>query len=293
MTVIQVGDVELNYELRRKDDEPVILLVAGLGSQMISWDVELCDLFVESGFAVLRYDNRDTGLSTSFDALGAASIDVAAGAPVDPSAAPYTLLDLADDGAGLLAALGIDAAHVVGISMGGMIAQQLAISHPEKVLSLCSIMSMTGSPETEPPSDEALHVLLAPPPSGRDQYIDNQVEVWRVIGSPGFAFDEERVRARGADAYDRSFRPEGVGRQLVAILASPDRTEALGQVTVPTLVIHGDGDPLVRPSGGVATAEAVPGAELVMIPGMGHDLPKEMWSTIVSDIVANAKKVSG
>jgi pimeloyl-ACP methyl ester carboxylesterase len=177
--------------------------------------------------------------------------------------------------------------------MGGMIAQQLAVSHPGRVLSLCSIMSMTGSPHSEPPSDAALHVLIAPPPDTRDEYVENQVEVWKVIGSPGFPFDEPRIRSRALAAYDRSFRPAGVGRQLLAILASPDRTEALGHLSMPALVIHGEEDPLVRLSGGIATAAAIPGSTLMRVPGMGHDLPTEVWGDVVVAIAQNAGVVTG
>ncbi|MGO9343784.1 MAG: alpha/beta fold hydrolase [Acidimicrobiales bacterium] len=292
MATLEVGDVELCYELQRRHDEPVILLISGLGGQLISWDDDFCDLLVKEGFGVLRFDNRDVGLSTSFDPAGAAELDLSSGISVDTASAPYDLVDMAGDAAGLLGAVGIDAAHVVGVSMGGMIAQQLAISHPEKVLSLCSIMSMTGAPDAEPPTAEALRVLIAPPPEKRDAYIDNQVEVWKVIGSPGFPFDEGRIRRRAAAGYDRSFRPAGVGRQLLGILASPDRTEALGGVKVPTLVIHGEEDPLVRLSGGVATAAAVPGSTLVRVPGMGHDLPPEVWRQVVAAIADNARAVT-
>lgn len=292
MATLEVGDVELCYDLRRSGDEPVIMLISGLGGQLISWDDGLCDLLVAQGFGVLRFDNRDIGLSTSFDSAGAANLDLSAGIAVDRDSAPYNLIDMAGDAAGLLGALGIGAAHVVGVSMGGMIAQQLAISHPERVLSLCSIMSMTGAPDSEPPSADALRVLIAPPPEARDEYVENQLEVWKVIGSPGFPFDEARIKSKSLAAYDRSFRPAGVGRQLLAILASPDRTAALGNLRVPTLVIHGEKDPLVRLSGGVATAAAVPGSTMMRVPGMGHDLPTEVWSDVVTAIADNARAVS-
>ncbi len=293
MATLEVGDVELCYDLKRVGDEPVILLISGLGGQLISWDADFCDLLISEGFGVLRFDNRDVGLSTSFDRAGAAKLDLSSGISVDAGSAAYDLVDMAGDAAGLLDALGIDGAHVVGVSMGGMIAQQLAISHPERVLSLCSIMSMTGAPDAEPPTAEALRVLIAAPPETRDRYIDDQVEVWKVIGSPGFPFDEGHVRSRAAAAYDRSFRPAGVGRQLLAILASPDRTGALGRVKVPTLVIHGEEDPLVRLSGGIATAAAVPGSTLLRVPGMGQELPTEIWKQVASAVAENARAVKG
>jgi pimeloyl-ACP methyl ester carboxylesterase len=292
MATLEVGDVELCYDLRRSGDEPVILLISGLGGQLISWDEPLCDLLVDQGFGVLRFDNRDTGLSTSFDSVGEAKLELSADMTVDRASAPYDLVDMAGDAAGLLGELGIAAAHVVGVSMGGMIAQQLAISYPERVLSLCSIMSMTGAPDSEPPSADALRVLIAPPPEGRDDYVENQVKVWKVIGSPGFSFDEARIRSRALAAYDRSFRPAGVGRQLMAVLASPDRTAALGNLRIPTLVIHGEEDPLVRPSGGTATAEAVPGSTIMRIPGMGHDIPQQIWRDVVTAIADNARAVT-
>jgi pimeloyl-ACP methyl ester carboxylesterase len=287
---VQVGDIELFYELRRTADEPVVLLIAGLGGQMISWDEGLCDAIGRSGFGVLRFDNRDTGLSSSIESPGSPA-ELLAEIFTNPAAvAPYNLADMAEDAAGLLEALGIAEAHVVGVSMGGMIAQALAIAHPELVASLCSIMSMTGARDSGMPTQEALDVLMAPPPEGRDAYIDSQVVVWKVIGSPGFPFDEDGIRDRAARAYDRSFRPDGVLRQFVAIIASPDRTEALGSVSAPTLVVHGTEDRLVTPSGGAATAAAVPGARLLEIPGMGHDLPVAVWPELVEAIAANTRR---
>jgi pimeloyl-ACP methyl ester carboxylesterase len=195
---------------------------------------------------------------------------------------------MAGDAAGLLAALGIDRAHVVGASMGGMIAQALAIAHPERVLSLCSIMSTTGDPAVGMPTPEALEVLLSPAPRDRDGYIERQLAISKVIGSPGYPHDEERIRKRAARAFDRSFRPDGVLRQVLAIISSPDRTEDLRHLRIPTLVIHGEQDPLVALSGGLATAEAIPGSRLIKMPGMGHDLPPELWSEVVTAITGNA-----
>jgi pimeloyl-ACP methyl ester carboxylesterase len=287
---IQVGEVELFYELDHEGVEPVLMLVAGLGGQLTSWDEGFCDDLRQAGFNLLRFDNRDTGLSSSFDSWGKASMDVPPdGLALSADKAPYTLLDMADDAAGLLGALRIAAVHVLGVSMGGMIAQQIAISHPERVLTLCSIMSTTGNWQVGLPTPEAMEALLATPPSDRAGYVDAQVEVWKVIGSPGFPFDEKRIRDKAEAAYDRSFRPDGVGRQLSAILASPERTEALGKLRMPTLVIHGEGDSLVTPSGGVATHEAIPGSKLLMIPGMGHDLPPEVWEEVVAAVVENAQ----
>ena len=293
MAMLRVGDVDLCYDLRRKADEPLILLISGLSSQLTSWDDELCDLFVEAGFGVLRFDNRDIGLSTSFAPLeaqnGSENAKPSPSFSFDPTNAPYTLVDMAGDTAGLLAGLGVDAAHVVGVSMGGMIAQALAIAHPERVLTLCSIMSTTGASDVGTPTSEALQVLLAPAPRDRDAYIERQVAIAKVIGSPGYPYDEARVRRRAGQAFDRSFRPDGVARQVLAILASPDRTEGLGHLEMPTLVIHGEADPLVALSGGLATAAAVRGSRLMTFPGMGHDLPPELWPEVVTAIADNAR----
>jgi pimeloyl-ACP methyl ester carboxylesterase len=284
MAVIQVGEVEVFYELRRKADEPLLLLIMGLGGQLTSWDAGFCDALVAAGFGVLLFDNRDTGLSTSFDSVGVPSFaDLFAG-----KAPPYSIDDLAGDAAGLLDALGLERVHVLGISMGGMIAQALAISHPDRVLSLCSIMSTTGAPNVGMPTPEAIEVLLAPSPTDRAGFIDNQVVIWKVIGSPGFEFDEETVRKKAAVSYDRSFRPQGVSRQLAAIIGAKDRTPGLEKLSMPTLVVHGEADKLMTPPGGAATAAAVPGAKLVTIPGMGHDLPPEVWDEVAEAVAVNA-----
>jgi pimeloyl-ACP methyl ester carboxylesterase len=294
MPMVQVGEVELFYELRRKGDEPVLMLVCGLSSQLISWDDELCEMFEKAGFGLLLFDNRDAGLSTSFaPATSLAPAQPAepsrsSGFAFDPSTAAYTLADMAEDASGLLGALGIDRAHVVGVSMGGMIAQALAIAHPEQVESLCSIMSTTGATDVGTPTTEALRVLLAPSPTDRDRYIDRQVAIQAAIGSPGFPTDVERTKQRAGRAFDRRFRPDGVVRQVLAIVSSPDRTEALGHLSIPTLVIHGEDDALVAVSGGRATAAAMPGSRLITIPGMGHDLPKEIWPRVVNEISRNA-----
>ena len=284
----QANGIELEYDTTGDPGAPPLLLVMGLGAQMITWDDELCRRLAAAGFFVLRFDNRDTGLSTKVESAGlnvVAAIGAAlSGGRVD---APYLLTDMADDAFGLLDHLGIERAHVVGASMGGMIAQTMAIARPERVATLTSIMSTTGNRDVGNATPEALAVLMARPPSGRDEYVTNAIASSRLLHGPVLPFDEDRAAARARASYDRCFHPAGVGRQLVAILASGDRTTSLSEVRVPTLVIHGDADPLVHHSGGAATAEAVPGAELLTIEGMGHDLPVEKWDEIVDAIVAH------
>jgi pimeloyl-ACP methyl ester carboxylesterase len=280
--------IEIEYESFGDRSATPILLVMGLGGQMTAWDTEFCQDLAQRGYFVVRFDNRDVGLSTYFDELGLPDLLAVLGG--DFSSAPYRLSDMAADAAGLLAALDIPAAHVVGVSMGGMIAQQLTMDYPDRVLSLCSIMSTTGDTTVGQPSQEALAVLLNPSPPDRGAFIDNEVVVWRTIGSPGFPFDEDRIRARAGAAFDRAYHPEGPARQLAAIVSSPDRTAALGKVVVPTLVIHGDGDILVNPSGGLATHAAVPGSELLMVKGMGHELPVPLWPEILEAVEKNISR---
>ena len=284
--------IEIEYEAFGSPEDPALLLVMGLGAQMIAWDDDLCRLLVDQGFYVIRYDNRDVGLSTKFESAGipdlvAVLAAATTGAPVH---VPYTLEDMADDGMALLDALGIDRAHIVGASMGGMLVQAMAIRHPDRVLSLCSIMSTTGSRDVGQPDPDAMALLMAEPPTNREEAIDAGIRSAKVIGSPGFPYDEARARVRLGAAYDRMNYPQGTARQLTAIVGCEDRTSALRRLNVPTLVIHGEDDKLVTPSGGRATAEAIPGAELLMIPGCGHDLPEAAWPSVVGAIVANTAK---
>jgi pimeloyl-ACP methyl ester carboxylesterase len=290
MSRVRSNGIEIEYEEFGRPDDPVLLLICGLGSQLLSWDVELCAMFVERGFRVVRFDNRDVGLSTSF--AGVTDQNITSALAGDATTAPYSLDDMADDTAGLLDAIGVDAAHVVGVSMGGMIAQSLAIRHPHKVASLCSIMSTTGDPSVGGPTPAALEALLRPPPTTRDEAIEGALRTTAVIGSPGFPAEEARLRDRAGRAWDRATERTGAGRQILAVVTSPDRTEALGRLEVPTLVIHGREDPLIDVSGGEATARAVPGAELLVIPGMGHEVSVPLWPQLVDAIVANASKVA-
>ena len=259
--------IEIEYETFGALAAPPLLLIAGLGSQMLSWDDDFCALLASRGFRVIRYDNRDSGLSTWVEDA-------------------YTLDDMADDAAGLLDALGIAAAHVVGASMGGFIAQLLTLNHPGRVLTLTSIMSGPNGDDQVQPTAEGSAVLMAPAPPTREERIALGLWAKQKLLGPADPFDEPYERARITRAVDRAYHPAGFGRQLGAILVAKGRLERLGSVGVPTLVIHGDGDPLVNLSGGRATAGAVPGAELVEIEGMGHNLPRELWPTITDRIAA-------
>jgi pimeloyl-ACP methyl ester carboxylesterase len=279
--------LELEYDTFGAPSDPALVLVMGVGAQMIAWEPDFCGLLADEGFHVVRFDNRDIGLSTYLEELGVPDLaSLVAGA----SQAPYQLADMADDVVGLLDALGIEKGHVVGASMGGMIAQQFAIDHPDRLLSLCSIMSTTGDPTVGHSQPEALAALLRPAATSREQAIEQGAATSRVFGSPGFPRSEEELRAKAAASYDRAFHPAGAARQTAAIVASPDRTEGLRGVDVPTLVIHGEADQLIDQSGGKATAAAVPDAELLIISGMAHDLPRGAWPPIVEAIARNARR---
>jgi pimeloyl-ACP methyl ester carboxylesterase len=286
--IARANGIEIAYEEFGDRADPVMLLIMGLGVQMLGWDERLCRMLAERGFRVVRFDNRDVGHSTKIE--GGPRADVIAAAGGDLSSASYTLDAMAEDCAGLLDYLGAGAAHAVGASQGGMIAQALAIRHRERVLSLASIMSTTGGRAVGQPRPEALPALLARPPADREGFADWVVESFRVIGSPGFEADTDALRERARVSYDRGVYPEGTARQLVAILASGDRTEELRKLDLPALVIHGTDDVLIDVSGGRATADAIPGAELVLIEGMGHDLPRPLWPRLVDLIVANAER---
>ncbi|GAA3431658.1 alpha/beta fold hydrolase [Kutzneria kofuensis] len=287
MPQLTANGITLEYDTFGDPADPALLLVMGLGAQMTAWDPGLCQLLVDKGFHVIRFDNRDAGLSQSFDDH---PVDAAAVMAGDASSAPYKLADMADDAAALLAELGIDRAHVVGASMGGMIVQELLIRHPDRLLSACSIMSTTGDTTVGASTPEAMAALQAPPPQTAEEAGEAAVRASRVIGSTGFPFDEERVRAAGKASFERARRPMGFVRQFAAIIASGDRTEGLRSVTVPTLVIHGEADPLLNVSGGKATAAAIPNSRLLVIPGMGHDLPAPAWPQIVDAIADNAAR---
>jgi pimeloyl-ACP methyl ester carboxylesterase len=270
------------------EGEP-LLLVMGLGAQLVAWPLGFVELLTAQGFRVIRFDNRDIGLSSVIDAPPPTirRLILSALAPRFAKAS-YTVDDMADDAAGLLDALDIDRAHVVGASMGGMIAQALAIRHPGRVRSLTSIMSHTGDRKHGRIKRRLLRKLPRLIARTADDAVDKGVEIFRLTAGPHF--DPAAARQLAQEAFDRSWRPDGSARQTVAIAASRDRTWDLGRVRVPTLVIHGLADPLVQPSGAMATARAVPGSKLVMYPDMGHDLPLPRWPDIVDEIVENARR---
>jgi pimeloyl-ACP methyl ester carboxylesterase len=282
--------IEIVYETIGDPSNPALLLVMGLGTQLIHWDRELCELFAERGFHVIRFDNRDAGRSTRIDAPVPNVGRAMAGLRIE---APYLLDDMADDAFGLLDHLGVEAAHVAGVSMGGMIAQTMAIRRPERVLSLTSIMSTTGERRAGRPKLRVWGgVLLRRAPREKDAAVEYFVRVFRLIGSKRFPVDEDRIRRLAAEAYERGHTPAGTGRQLAAIMASGDRTEALRRLRVPTTVFHGRDDPLVPFRGGRATADAIPDARLIAIPGMGHDLPREVWPQLVDAVAETAAQAS-
>ena len=294
MAQVDANGIQIEYETFGKPDSPALLLIIGLAGQLIDWDEKLCKQIAQRGHYVIRFDNRDAGLSTKIDDAGVPDImktieALMTGEPVNP---PYTIEDMADDAAGLLDALAIEKAHICGMSMGGMIAQTIALNYPERVLSLISIYSNTGDPEEPQPEPETMEVLLTPPPAQREAYIEFGIKLFNTISGPGFPYDREWLRNHVAQQYDRSFCPQGAARQLVAILAQKNRKPALASLSTPTLVIHGTDDPLVRVECGKNTAAAIPGARLMIIDGMGHDLPHGgAWPQIIDAIVDHTHKV--
>jgi len=281
------GGIRLCYDTFGDRSDPPLLLIMGLGTQMVAWHEDFCAKLVDEGFFVVRFDNRDIGRSTHLD--GAPTPTVRQILIRRPPAA-YRLEDMAGDTAGLLDALDIPAAHVVGASMGGMIAQMLAATRPERVLSLASIMSTTGSRRVGQPAYRVMPIFLKQAPRDRDAFIDHTELLFKTIGSKGLDVDDAELREVAGLMYDRGLDPAGTSRQLAAIIASGNRTDALRRITAPTVVIHGTADRLVRPSGGRATAKAIAGSKLVKVDGMGHDLPRAAWDQIVEAIVVNARR---
>lgn len=278
MAIAHNGTCEIYYESFGSPADPTLLLVNGLGSQCINYHEDWCEMFVARGLHVVRYDNRDVGLSTKFD-----------DAPLGPSRAAYDISDMAADGIAVLDALAVERAHVMGLSMGGMIVQVMAIEHPDRLLSMTSVMSRTGEAGYGDSTSEAFALLTSPPPVDRESAVAAHIAGQRVWGSPAFA-DEEIWRVAAERAFDRCFHPSGTSRQFFAIGASAPRAERLREVTTPTLVIHGDCDTLIDASGGRRTAELIPGARFELIEGMGHDYPRQLWPRwvdLVSSFVAS------
>ena len=275
MSNVTVNEIQIEYETFGVSSGRPLLFIIGLGGQMIHWDEDLCKGLARRGYYVIRFDNRDVGRSSKFEAVRVPNIPalmgkILKGEEVHP---PYTLEDMADDAVCLLDALGLQKAHICGMSMGGMIAQTIAIRHPSRVLSLISIYSTTGNRELPQPKPEILGILIALPPNSREAYIEHMLGVFKKIAGPRFAVDESWTRKTMAESFDRSYYPQGIARQLVAIMTQRDRRTALGLLKVPALVIHGTDDPLVPVEGGRDTAKSIPGAQLMLIEGMGHDLP--------------------
>lgn len=293
MPQITANGIQIEYETHGDPKNPPLLLVMGLGAQLTLWPIELVDALVARGYYVIRHDNRDIGLSQKFSEHGVPNFKRVALLKMFglKPRVPYTLADMAADAAGLLDALGIAKAHVVGASMGGMIVQLMGINHPDKLLSITSIMSTTGSRRVPPAKPEAMKALLNRAPAGAtlDQVMPIGLHVSRAIGSPGYPAAEDRLRANIERDYTRSYFPEGAARQISAIVADGDRRKRLKAVTAPTLVIHGTDDPLVPVEGGRDTAAHIPGAKLLEVPGMGHDLPLELVEQIADSIAQHAK----
>lgn len=285
----RANGIDIEYDTFGDPTAAPLLLVMGLGAQMISWEEDFCEQLAARGFHVIRFDNRDIGLSTKMEAAGMP--DVMSAFAGDPKPA-YTLDDMADDAVGLLDALGIRAAHVVGASMGGFIAQLMAINHPDRVLSLTSIMSGPGGRDAVAPRPEGAEVLTRVPPETRDGRIEHGVWIRGVLVGSGNPFDEAAEVQRTTRAVDRSYYPVGTARQLVAILAARGRLERLANVKVPTLVVHGLDDPLVPVDNGRRVAAAVPGARLLEFEGMGHNMPERLWPQVIDAIAETARKAS-
>ena len=274
MSTATNGDVSIYYETFGDPENPTLLLINGLGSQCINYATEWCDLFAAEGYQVVRFDNRDVGLSSKLD-----------------DRPDYSAADMANDAVAVLDALGVERAHIMGCSMGGMIAQRLAIHHPHRLLSMTSVMSRTGEPGYGESSPEALAILMGKPAKSRDEYIERQVANLHVYGSKPEWLDDDFIAARAAAAYDRCFCPAGLARQMMAIGRDGSRADALRNVDVPTLVLHGSRDTLIDPSGGRQTAEVIPGARYVEIEGMGHDYPVAVWPQWVSTWADFARSV--
>ena len=294
MPQAQLNGISLEYESFGAANDPAIVLIMGLGAQLTRWTVPFCEKLVRRGYRVIRFDNRDVGRSTHLTDLPAPNLTQVLGARMTglPLKLPYTLDDMAADTVGLLDALHIDKAHIVGASMGGMIAQLVAADYPQRTLSLTSIMSTTGNPALPPPTPAAAAVLMSPSPhpANQEAYLDHSVSSLRTLASPGFPFDHETTRTRLLTDLDRGYNPAGYARQIAAVSMSGDRRAKLRTIKVPAMVIHGADDPLVPVAAGRDTADSIPNAELRVIAGMGHDIPVVLYDAIADAIDAVAKR---
>lgn len=279
MAKVDVGGIRLEYGCFGQDTDPAIVLIAGSGAQMGFWEKGFCEMLAEKGFYVVRFDNRDVGLSTKFDGTA--------------DRCPYSLDDMADDVSGLLDALGIESAHICGASMGGMIAQIFACHYPSKTLTLTSIMSSTGNPALSTISEETLKIVTEIPPDDRDGYIAHTISMWRALWSKGFPFEEERARRYTEESFDRCYYPLGAAHHNMAAAEAGDRRAELARLNVPTLVIHGTADPMFPVEAGLDTANVIPDARSLLIEGMGHDMPIGTWERIVDGIAENAGRRCG
>lgn len=286
-----VNGVSLCYDTFGDRKDSPLVLIMGLGAQMIAWDPEFCRQLAAQGHFVVRFDNRDIGLSSKFDAAGVPNIQLLVMTMLQrkPVKAPYTINDMADDTAALIDALDLGPSHIVGASMGGMIAQQLAVRQPDKVRTLTSIMSSTGNPNLPSAKPAALAALMTPAPTELKAYLANYQKIWSVLRGPAFPEEAERDLERGREVFQRGLNPAGVARQMAAIFALGNRKAGLAAIKAPTLVIHGDLDPLVPVEGGIDTAEAIPGARLVRVPKMGHALPVGVWPEVIGAIAAHTR----
>lgn len=294
MAIAQSNGIEIEYETFGDPSHPALLLIAGLGIQLIGWESSLCQKIADSGYYVIRFDNRDTGFSTKCNQLSMEEttkkiFSILMG---KKESVPYTIDHMADDAAGLLGFLNIDKAHLCGMSMGGFIAQTLAVNYPDLIASLTSVYSHPGKNSAFQPTKEAMEAMLAPTPAERNGYVEQMTSFFRLTYGNGLTFDERFHRGLAARLYDRSFYPEGVVRQYLAILTQKDRSEALRNIRVPALIIHGDDDALVPLSGGEATAESIPDSEFKIIKGMGHAMPgpNAWWADIVNALLTLLKR---
>lgn len=282
--------IEIAYETFGDPSEPPLVLIMGLGYQMVFWDKEFCIQLSRQGYQVIRFDNRDVGLSTWLDNAGVPDIVTMKQlmAQRKTAQAPYSLSDMADDVAGFLDALNMESAHIVGRSMGGMIGQMMAINHPERLKTLTSIMSSTSDPNLPPPKQEVLSILLEPEPTDIEGFVEHTIRIWHLLNGSVFPIDEALVREWARESYKRGLNPDGAARHFAAIIATGSRKEALKSINVPTLVIHGDSDPFVPVECGKDTAEAIPGARFIIIKGMGHTLPQAVYPQVIDAISHHA-----